>query len=46
MKTTARLFGLSLIALVTLSLLPGCGGKKEVTPVAVGEMQETNRSVN
>lgn len=40
MKTTARLFGLSLIALVTVSLLPGCGGKKEVTPVAVGEMQE------
>src|SRR5512137_1757188 len=40
MKTTARLFGLFLIALVTVSLLPGCGGKKEVTPVAVGEMQE------
>ena len=40
MKTTAQFFGLFLLAVLIVTLLPGCGGKKEVTPVAVGEMQE------
>jgi len=40
MKTTTRFFGMLLLGLGVLSLLPGCGGKKAVTPVPVGEMQE------
>lgn len=40
MKTTVRLCSLCLLVLGVMSLLAGCGGEKQITPVAVGEMQE------
>jgi hypothetical protein len=40
MKSAARILGVAAIAVLLGMLLLGCGGKKTVTPVAVGEMQE------
>lgn len=40
MKSAARVLGLAAIGVVLGMLVLGCGGKKEVTPVPVGEMQE------
>jgi hypothetical protein len=40
MKSAARILGIAAIAVLLGMLLFGCGGKKTVTPVAVGEMQE------
>ncbi len=40
MKSAARVLGVAAIAVVLGMLLFGCGGKKTVTPVPIGEMQE------